>query len=201
MGGGTRTRWDDDGRVCTQCFTYKTWTHFDQRKPKGKDPEKYAHYQPACKMCRDAKYRLDRDEEWHERRRVQQARYHRERRDRESEVYRDRFMRTKYGISLDDYNRMLEELDGVCYACRRPCSSGRNLCIDHDHSCCGEQKKSCGRCIRTLLCMNCNQALGKTQDDVETLRRLIKLLEEGSPHGFLKRPRESREGTEEVPYQ
>lgn len=36
--------------------------------------------------------------------------------------------------------------------------------VDHDHTCCvGE--KSCGMCIRGLLCKRCNQLLGIAQDD------------------------------------
>ena len=32
--------------------------------------------------------------------------------------------------------------------------------VDHDHACCPEGGRSCGKCIRGLLCMECNKYLG-----------------------------------------
>jgi hypothetical protein len=45
---------------------------------------------------------------------------------------RDKYLRRKYGISLEDYQRMLEEQDGKCWICRRPPGT-RSLAVDHDH--------------------------------------------------------------------
>lgn len=63
---------------------------------------------------------------------------------------------------------MLAEQGGVCGICKQPETvrkgklSGeavRFLAVDHDHRCC-PGKKSCGRCIRKLLCLSCNIAVG-----------------------------------------
>lgn len=68
-------------------------------------------------------------------------------------------MKWKYGITYDDYDRMLAEQKGKCAICESPESKGRGrFHIDHDHSCCPTQK-TCGKCIRGLLCSNCNTKL------------------------------------------
>lgn len=42
------------------------------------------------------------------------------------------------------------------------------LVVDHDHACC-PGPTSCGRCIRGLLCLDCNLMIGQGRDDPETL--------------------------------
>jgi hypothetical protein len=49
------------------------------------------------------------------------------------------------------------------------------LAVDHDHNCC-PSKKTCGKCIRGLLCMDCNRGLGYFRDDTARLDRAISYL-------------------------
>jgi len=49
------------------------------------------------------------------------------------------------------------------------------LAVDHNHACC-PGRKSCGECVRGLLCSNCNKALGLVRDSVETLRNMIEYV-------------------------
>ena len=56
----------------------------------------------------------------------------------------------KYGITAEQYNKMLAEQNGVCAICGRPPKTKR-LHVDHDHK--------TGK-IRALLCMMCNTKLG-----------------------------------------
>ena len=80
-------------------------------------------------------------------------------------------LRKTYNITQADYDRMLAEQGGCCAICRtdkpgRGRFGGRfkNFCVDHDHACC-PGKKSCGKCVRGLLCLDCNHALGNLHDD------------------------------------
>lgn len=74
----------------------------------------------------------------------------------------------KYTISEDRYQRMLTEQAGLCAICKAP-PADRALAIDHDHRCCPDKNRTCGRCIRALLCNNCNMAIGLMRDSAELL--------------------------------
>lgn len=56
------------------------------------------------------------------------------------------------------------------------CGGRKQLAIDHDHDCCAKQT-TCGQCIRGMLCVNCNHALGHMKDDVSRLKKAIAYLE------------------------
>lgn len=81
----------------------------------------------------------------------------------------------KYGLSPEMYDKMLAEQGGVCAICKTSCATGKRLAVDHDHSCC-PGKKTCGKCVRGLLCTRCNTALGSFKDDVELLARATNYL-------------------------
>ena len=82
-----------------------------------------------------------------------------------------------YGLTVEQYDEMLVTQGGKCAVC--PTEAGtttRSFAVDHDHSCC-PGKKTCGRCIRGLLCTNCNMALGLVKEDRETLESMIAYLD------------------------
>lgn len=67
---------------------------------------------------------------------------------------------TRYGLTPETFEQKLADQGYACGMCLQPFKDGQIICIDHDHSCCPGEKKSCGRCVRGLLCRACNWALG-----------------------------------------
>jgi hypothetical protein len=66
-----------------------------------------------------------------------------------------------FGITRDDYDRMLDEQWGRCAIClEKP--NGRRLDLDHDE----KTMKA-----RGLLCNTCNQAIGLLKHDVSLLAK------------------------------
>jgi hypothetical protein len=83
----------------------------------------------------------------------------------------------RYGITLDERDAMLAAQGGVCAICKSPDpGNGREWCTDHDHACCPQKSRSCGKCIRGILCFGCNVMLGCAKDSESTLHNAIDYL-------------------------
>lgn len=80
----------------------------------------------------------------------------------------------KYGLTAPEYEAMYEGQLGKCLICQE---QQEVLAVDHDHSCCPTPAKSCGSCVRGLLCKNCNSALGYLRDSPEAARAAAEYLE------------------------
>lgn len=76
----------------------------------------------------------------------------------------------RFGTTPGDLMRMVHDQGGSCATCPAPLADG--FCVDHDHSCCGGAR-SCGECIRGLLCGECNKLLGKIESDAERMRKML----------------------------
>lgn len=77
---------------------------------------------------------------------------------------RSRHLRENFGIDADDFDDMLAAQGGRCAACGTDEVPKGNWHIDHDHSCC-PGIKTCGKCIRGILCSRCNKSLGMLEDN------------------------------------
>ncbi len=72
---------------------------------------------------------------------------------------KDNNMRNQYGISLADYEDMVEEQGGLCIICgEKP--EGKRLSVDHCHR---------TDRVRGLLCNQCNLGLGCFKDNIKSL--------------------------------
>ena len=85
----------------------------------------------------------------------------------------NRYMKFRYGVTLERYIELLKEQGGVCAICGKeetrvnqwgPC----RLSIDHDHN---TDK------VRGLLCQKCNAALGLLDEDAVLFAKCVSYLE------------------------
>lgn len=93
---------------------------------------------------------------------------------RTKEMKRKEYLKSKYGISIEQYDDMRVAQQYKCYVCNKheneiPNAGPTALNVDHCHE---------TGAIRKLLCMSCNIALGKVNDSIEILQRCIDYIKE-----------------------
>ena len=83
---------------------------------------------------------------------------------------RNMYLQRKYGITIEEYEKILALHGGVCWICGVLPPEGANpLAVDHIHSE-NENKRSNEEkraSIRGLLCVHCNHAIEKYRQDSE----------------------------------
>ena len=78
----------------------------------------------------------------------------------------------KYGITLEQYDAMLDEQENKCAICFVSFKGVRDACssvVDHDHQ--------TGK-VRGILCNSCNRGLGLMDDNIEVLKNAVAYLQE-----------------------
>lgn len=86
----------------------------------------------------------------------------------------------RYGLSKETLEQMFINQLNCCAICKDSFDDVDDH-VDHDNSCCSKdqtrQRRSCGGCIRDLLCGSCNQGLGNFKDSIERLEQAILYLQ------------------------
>lgn len=89
----------------------------------------------------------------------------------DAEAHRWRTIFRKYKLTKSEYEELLASQNGCCAVCfKKPNRS--YLSVDHDHSCCSGIK-TCGKCVRGLLCQSCNSFLGRVDDDLKSVNMYL----------------------------
>jgi len=83
------------------------------------------------------------------------------------ERVKDSKLKSSYGLTIGEYNKMLIDQNSVCAICGLPPKYGHRLHLDHCHS---------TNNIRGLLCDSCNNGLGRFADNIKFLENAIKYL-------------------------
>lgn len=83
-----------------------------------------------------------------------------------------------YKLTREQFLQLLSDQDHCCSICRSVLSF-LTAKIDHNHDCCPGEK-TCGKCVRGLLCSSCNTGLGCFKDNEDNLYKAIFYLKEYS---------------------
>lgn len=142
-------------KQCSVCKQFKNLSEF-YNSSKTKD-KKY----PRCKLCDKEARRL-----WTYRNP-----------DRSYRSLRGRQLKFVYGITLEDYEILLQNQNGCCAICSTTTNTIKqtkitsnkylHFAVDHNHN--------TGK-IRGLLCNQCNRALGMFKDDPTLLLKALNYL-------------------------
>lgn len=77
------------------------------------------------------------------------------------------FLRRKYDMPIEEWDRRLADQGGCCAICRQPPPQGIRLTVDHDHD---------TGAVRGLLCGACNTGIGRLGDDAERVAAAAEYL-------------------------
>jgi Autographiviridae endonuclease VII len=137
---------------------------------------------PECKSCTKARRRawyadnrereVARVREWQQanRERVNENQRRLNARPERRRKQRDAYYRRTFGISADEFDALRDKQGGGCAICGKRPQRVASLHLDHCHDS-GE--------IRGILCLSCNQGLGKFREDAELLDAAARYLRHG----------------------
>jgi hypothetical protein len=103
--------------------------------------------------------------------RAKRAAYMREWHRRNPRRRKHYLIKGRYGLTIDDFEAIVEAQDGRCAVCLRvfdPDPQKRDMQIDHNHE---------TGVMRGVVCARCNAILGRVDRDVEVLKRAVAYLE------------------------
>jgi len=135
--------------LCQPCYDKKRWK--ENPKYKEQSAERQRKYRAKNKEALAAKSTV-----WKE-----------ANKDRCKRVRRAYALKTEYGITLEQYEAMLESQGYVCAICSEPPDSNSKkpfLAVDHRHA---------SGNIRALLCLRCNLGLGYFRERIDILQSAI----------------------------
>ena len=166
-------------KQCCYCKLVKPAIEFHSHRYTTRTGRESVRLNSACKNCHGERVKLRKSGKPY---RAQQREYRAanrvkinaanvEYRRRRPEIAFKTHLRRAYGITLEQYQQMVEAQGGACKCCYQPPALvGRKarLHVDHDHL---------TKTIRGLLCHQCNVILGLAQDSSAILRKLADYIE------------------------
>ena len=158
---------DSIKKVCTKCGEEKDLDKFYNLKA-----GKYGKAS-RCKVCADIireaqrLNNLDKENEYSRNWAIRNP-------EKVQEMSRKKRLKLKFKMTVEEYENVLLSQNSVCAICGGS-DLPKRLAVDHDRSCCPSEK-TCGKCIRGLLCSACNISLGGFKDEESLLLSAIEYL-------------------------
>lgn len=153
-------------KICKKCKVEKEIIHFDIYPPSIKTRD---GRQARCREClqesRREKYLKDKKQkDFKEKARLYYSKnidqYKSRYQEQKNDIWAYRILKN-YNLTVEEYEAMMQEQEYSCAICYK---FSDKLVVDHDHSCC-PGSKSCGQCVRGLLCTQCNSGIGFLKDN------------------------------------
>ena len=165
----------DELKQCNTCFEFKPLDDF-YKASSARDGHrgdckacnlaaKKRRYNSADAVARAAQWRRDNPERFQ----AYQAEYRN--RPERKRAMRDLYYRRTFGITADDVDALIEKQGGVCAICGRTPTRLASWHVDHCHT---------TGVVRGILCIDCNQGIGKFHEDPQRLRAAADYLEGAS---------------------
>lgn len=168
----TQRTFDIQGRplkTCSVCKTPQLEVEFNKAK------ENMDGLKSICNTCRNAKRRENYPQE-----RIKLTQRQRDGRKNDPVRFRGYDIKKRFGLTWEDFDLLFAKQGNKCAGCGATESGEKSGSwhIDHDHDCCPlPKRKTCGKCIRGILCRSCNLTLGNAKDDIDRLRSLATYLD------------------------
>ncbi len=155
-------------KICTKCKKSKNLSEF------YKDKQKKDRLCFWCKGCSDKRYNkyiktLSA--------KINKQNYMKEYDVKRKMVVKEKNLINKYGMTLDEWNKLFQEQNGRCAICNIHQSELHwGLCVDHNHN--------TGH-IRGLVCHKCNDGIGRLRADegIYILKQAIKYIKKRDFNG------------------
>lgn len=154
-----------DSKACSKCREIKPFSDF------AKEKNGVNGIRGDCKSCVSKRvkkyYRANREVLT-----AKARKYHKENPEKTADRNRKSLLRRHYGLTTEEYNKMLKAQNGVCAVCKVKETDTfkgevKRLAVDHCHDT-GE--------VRDLLCGGCNRGMGQFKDNIELLEAAIVYL-------------------------
>lgn len=147
-------------RTCKVCLTTSPLSNFSKRVRGQK-----AWYGWTCKPCINSQQRARLTPK-------KTAEYTAAKRKRDPTARRRYGLKALYGLTPQDYERLLAQQEGRCAICKTETPGGRfgantHFHVDHCHD---------ANFVRGLLCANCNNGLGRFKHQVDILEQAVEYL-------------------------